>query len=191
MKTSLPLLAIACWAFAACTQLPPEKPAVPASQSGVLQELLPTLANSYEDRIKLGTFAGTFLRPVDPSLKPYFTNLRDRSRALFDELKPLAANAKVDLRAKRSDGLESRARPIMEKRQEAFARAANQADFERDMLMHMYHESEWLACLIEAALPDVQDASLKSYLQKAMKAHRDMADETKTQLRRYKLQPAS
>lgn len=173
-----------------CTQVQPEKPAtsVAAQQPSALNELLPKLATSYEDRIKLGTFAGTFLRPVDDSLKPYFSSLRERNKALLDELKPLAKKGKIDLDAKPADTLDNRARPIMEKRQEGFARAADQAAFEHDMLMHMYNDHEWMASLIEATLPGVSDPAMKAYLEKAMRLQRAIADDTKKQLRRYKLQ---
>lgn len=158
-----------------------------AREAAALKEMLPGFAKSHGEKIQLATFAGTFLRPVDPVFKPFYKTMGETQKELLAQLRGWAKQRNFDLRYSYPTDVHGAALQMMEKRQAAAARADDQTDFERDMLMQMYSDYEWQICLIKALQPLVSDAQLKAYLDKSMTVHEAGSREIVELLKRYKL----
>lgn len=151
--------------------------------------VLAGFAKSHQEKIQLGTFAGSFFLPVDEPFKPFFKNMGAQQKELSTALKAWAKANKVSLEYVYANDANGRAMKAMEKKQEALSRSAKKDDFQRDMLMHMYHDYEWQICLIDAIQPQVADADLNAYLKKSRAVHEAGSAEISALLKKYKFVP--
>ncbi len=153
-----------------------------------LREVLADMAKSHGEKTQLAWYVSTPLRGIDPQFKGFYANMGVQQKELLGELKGWAKKQNVSLTHRYSDDAYGRSLKMMEGREEAKTRVAERADFQRDMLMNMYHDYVWQVCLVEAVLPRVKDGELKAYLKKSKTVHEAGIKEIEGMLKRYRYQ---
>ena len=155
-----------------------------------LRDILATLANSHNDKIKLALWVSTPLRPVDAPFRPFFANMGKHNKQLFAELQTWAKQHKVDLTYRPPPGIAGVAEKMMNARQEKLVRSDDKLSFQHHILMQMYIDYETNLSLCKALLPTITDSVLKSYVERAAEMYSAGSDEILALLARYKFDEA-
>jgi len=158
-----------------------------AGEMAALREVLPGMAKAHGEKKQLAWYAGSILRPVDPVFEPFFRTMGEKHKELLTQLQAWATRHNFDLKYSYPDTMDGAARKLDEARQEVVVRGANQADFQRIILVQMYSEYEWEICMIKALQPKVTDAGLQDYLAKSLAVHEAGAKEIDGLLKKYQL----
>jgi len=158
------------------------------TNSTELRDILASLANSHNDKIKLALWTSTPFRPVDAPFRPFFANMGTQNKQLLAELQDWAKQNNVDLTYRPPPGLAGVAEKIMNERQEKLVRGDDKAAFQHHILVQMYIDYENNLSLCQATLPTVNDSALKTYVEKAIQMYSDGSAEILAFLARYKFQ---
>lgn len=155
---------------------------------GELRWALADLARAHQQKGLLATWVSLPLvgPPVQGAVRPFYQKMGERQGELLGELRTWAQARGVDLTYRAGTDVDGRAMAIMEARQEKMVRGSGAGDFDRDMLMQMYHDYEWQVCVIQALLPRVREPALRSYLERSLRVHEEGSGEIVGYLRRFK-----